>query len=689
MDRENSDAIRNVAFVAHSGAGKTSLTEAMAYVTGQSSRLGRVEEGNTISDFDPDEVDRSMSINLAVVPCEWRDTTINAIDTPGYPDFVGDVVSGLRAADAAIVVVDGTAGVEVGTEIVWRLVERQDRPRLVVVNRMDRENVNWENVVQELRDKFGAAIAPIQIPLGDAPAFDGVIDLLDGTARAFTDGGSEEIPVPEALGETVEAWREELTDAVAATDDDLLEKYLEGEEIEREEIERALRAGVRNGEIYPVVFTAATATHGVRELLDAITTLLPTPSDLPVMTGENGAAIDVTSDGPVVAQVFKTLADPFVGKVSLLRVYTGTISGDVELKNQTSGRNERLSGLQYPAGKGGHPTGTVVAGDIAFVTKLENVATGDTLASGGSTHKMGALEMPMPLFEAAITPATQADLDKMGQVLTRIAEEDPSLQVGRDDQTGETILAGLGESHVHISLERVRRKFNVNLLANVPRVAYLETIRKTVNAHGRHKRQSGGRGQFGDVHIEFSPLARGSGFEFEDRIKGGSIPRQYLPSVEKGLVECFAKGSLAGFPVVDLKAAAFDGQYHDVDSSDEAFRNAARLAVENGYPQAAPVILEPIVKLGIEIPDVNTGDVIGDISARRGHVLGMTPADYEGATIVEVEVAKAEVQRYATDLRSITQGRGQFTSTFVRYQEVPPHVQERLVAEAAAEAQQG
>ena len=685
MDRDNSDAIRNVVFVAHSGAGKTSLTEAMSYVTGQTSRLGRVEDGNTISDFDPDEVERGMSINLAVVPCPWADATVNVIDTPGYPDFIGDVASGLRAADAAIVVIDATAGIQVGTEIVWRLVDRRDRPRLVVVNRMDRENVSWENVVQELRDGFGAAIAPIQIPLGDAPAFDGVVDLLDGTARAFTDGGSEPIPVPDALAETVEIAREQLTDAVAATDDDLLEKYLEGEELERADLERALREGVRTGELYPVVFTAATATHGVRELLDAITAVLPAPSDLPVAPTANGATIDFASDGPIVAQVFKTLADPFVGKVSLLRVYTGTISGDVELRNQTSGRNERLSGFQYPVGKDGEQAGVVVAGDIAFVTKLDNVATGDTLVSDGSAHKMGALEMPTPLFEAAITPATQADLDKMGQVLARIAEEDPSLQVRRDDQTGETILAGLGESHVHISLERIRRKFGVNLLADVPRVPYLETIRKTVNAHGRHKRQSGGRGQFGDVHIEFSPRERGAGFEFEDRIKGGAIPRQYLPAVEKGLVECFAKGALAGFPVVDIKAAAFDGQYHDVDSSDESFRNAARLAVDDGYHQASPVILEPIVKLAIEIPDLNTGDVIGDISARRGHVLGMNPADYDGASIVEVEVPKAEVQRYATDLRSITQGRGLFTSEFVRYQEVPPHVQDRLVAEAAAE----
>ncbi len=684
MDRDNSDTIRNVVFVAHSGAGKTSLTEAMAYVTGQTSRLGRVEDGNTISDFDPDEVERGMSINLSVVPCPWRGATVNVIDTPGYPDFIGDVVSGLRAADAAIVVIDATAGIQVGTEIVWRLVDRRDRPRLVVVNRMDRENVSWENVVQELRDKFGAAIAPIQIPLGDAPAFDGVVDLLDGTARAFTDDGSEPIPVPNALAETVEIAREQLTDAVAATDDDLLEKYLEGEELERSDLERALREGVRAGEVYPVVFTAATATHGARELLDAITAVLPAPSDLPVAPGANGATIDFASDGPVVAQVFKTLADPFVGKVSLLRLYTGTIPGDVELRNQTSGRNERLSGFQYPVGKGGEQAGVVVAGDIAFVTKLDNVATGDTLVSDGSAHQMAALDMPTPLFEAAITPATQADLDKMGQVLARIAEEDPSLQVRRDDQTGETILAGLGESHVHISLERIRRKFGVNLLSDVPRVPYLETIRKTVNAHGRHKRQSGGRGQFGDVHIEFSPRERGAGFEFEDRIKGGAIPRQYLPAVEKGLVECFVSGSLAGFPVVDIKAAAFDGQYHDVDSSDESFRNAARLAVEDGYHQASPVILEPIVKLAIEIPDLNTGDVIGDISARRGHVLGMNPADYDGATIVEVEVPKAEVQRYATDLRSITQGRGQFTSEFVRYQEVPPHVQDRLVAEAAA-----
>ncbi len=684
MDRYDSDAIRNVALIAHSGAGKTSLTEAMAHVTGRSSRLGRVEEGNTISDFDPDEAERGMSINLAVVPCEWRGAKINVIDTPGYPDFVGEVVSGLRAADAAIVLIDAAAGVEVGTEIVWRLANRQNRPRFVVVNRMDRENVSWEGVVQGLRDHFGTAIAPIQIPIGEAPAFDGVVDLLDGTARTFTDNGSDEAPVPDGLQESVEAAREQLVDAVAATDDDLLEKYLEGEEIERADLERALRAGVRTGEIYPVLFTAATSVRGVNEVLDAIAALLPSPSDLPIEIAENGSTIDVSADGPVVAQVFKTLADPFVGKVSLLRVYTGTITGDGELTNQTSGRGERLSGFQYPVGKEGIQTGTVVAGDIAFVTKLEDVATGDTLVSNGASHKLTPLDMPTPLFEAAITPATQADLDKMGQALSRISEEDPSLHIRRDDQTGETILAGLGESHVHISLERVRRKFNVGLLSEIPRVAYHETIRKTANAHGRHKRQSGGRGQFGDVHIEFSPLPRGSGFQYEDRIKGGSIPRQYLPAVEKGLVECFVAGPLAGYPVVDIKAAVFDGQYHDVDSSDEAFRNAARLAVEDGYRQAGPVILEPIVKLAIVIPDGNTGDVIGDISARRGHVLGMNPAEVEGHSVVEVEVPEAEVQRYATDLRSMTQGRGQFTRAFVRYQEVPPHVQERLVAEAAA-----
>ncbi len=684
MDRYNSDAIRNVALIAHSGAGKTSLTEAMAHVTGRSSRLGRVEEGNTISDFDPDEAERGMSINLAVVPCEWRDTKINVIDTPGYPDFVGEVVSGLRAADAAIVLIDAAAGVEVGTEIVWRLADRQKCPRFFVVNRMDRENVSWEEVVRGLRDQFGTAIAPIQIPIGNAPAFDGVVDLLDGQARTFSDNGSAEGPVPDGLQESVDAAREQLVDAVAATDDDLLEKYLEGEEIERADLERALRAGVRIGEIYPVLFTAATTVRGVTEVLDAVAALLPSPTDLPIEITTDGSALEVSADGPVVAQVFKTLADPFVGKVSLLRLYSGTITGDGELTNPTGGRRERLTGFQYPVGKEGIQTGTVVAGDIAFVTKLEDVVTGDTLVSNGANHKLIPLDMPTPLFEAAITPATQADLDKMGQALSRISEEDPSLQVRRDDQTGETVLAGLGESHVQISLERVRRKFNVSLLSQIPRVAYRETIRRTVNAHGRHKRQSGGRGQFGDVHIEFSPLPRGSGFEYEDRIKGGSIPRQYLPAVEKGLVECLTAGALAGYPVVDIRAAVFDGQYHDVDSSDEAFRNAARLAVEEGYPQAGPVIIEPIVKLAIVIPDGNTGDVIGDISARRGHVLGMNPAEDDGHSVVEVEVPEAEVQRFATDLRSMTQGRGQFTRAFVRYQEVPPHVQERLVAEAAA-----
>jgi elongation factor G len=685
MDRRRSEAIRNVALIAHSGAGKTSLTEAMAHLTSRSSRLGRVEEGNTISDFDPDEAERGMSINLAVVPCEWRGRKINVVDTPGYPDFAAEVVSGLRAADAAIVLIDAASGVEVGTEIVWRLADRQSCPRLVVVNRMDRENVVWESVIQGLRDQFGPAITPIQIPVGEAPAFDGMVDLLDGKARMFTNSSSDEGPVPDGLQDSVDAAREQLVEAVAATDDDLLEKYLDGKEIERDDLERALRAGIQAGDIYPVMFTAATALRGVNELLNAIATLLPSPVDLPIDVTENGSAIEASPDGPVVAQVFKTLADAFVGNVSLLRVFTGTITGDCELTNQTGGLSERLSGFQHPVGKEGIRTGTVVTGDIAFVTKLENVATGDTLVSTGASHKLAPLNMPTPLFEAAIRPKTQADLDKMGQALSRISEEDPSLQVRRDDQTGETILAGLGESHVQISLERIRRKFNVSLLSEIPRVAYRETIRKTVNAHGRHKRQSGGRGQFGDVHIEFSPLARGSGFEYEDRIKGGSIPRQYLPAVEKGLVECFTRGTLAGYPVVDLKAAVFDGQYHDVDSSDEAFRNAARLAFEDGYRQAGPVILEPIVKLAILIPDGNTGDVIGDISARRGHVLGISPSEIDSHSEIEVEVAEAEVQRYATDLRSMTQGRGQFTREFMRYQEVPPHVQERLVAETAAE----
>ena len=432
-----------------------------------------------------------------------------------------------------------------------------------------------------------------------------------------------------------------------------------------------------------MLFTAATDLKGAHEAIEALATLAPSPAQR-LESMLDGSAPPI--DGPVVAQVFKTLADPFVGKVSMIRLFAGQIDGDAQLVDQRTGQTERLANIQFATGKEGTPARNMAAGDIGFVTKLDGVTTGDTLTADRQAKSLPAFAMPRPLFEASISPETSADLDKMGSALARLAEEDPSLQTYRNDETAETILAGLGESHVRISLERARRKFGVGLTSDVPRVAYRETIRKTVNAHGRHKRQSGGHGQFGDVHIEFSPLARGSGFEFEDRVVGGRVPRQYIPAVEKGLVETINRGLLAGYPVVDLKAALYDGQYHSVDSSDESFRIAARLAYEDGIPNAGPVILEPILKLDILIPDGNTGDVIGDISSKRGHVLGMAPAEGEpGCSIVEVEAPEAEVQRYATDLRSITQGRGRFTREFVRYEEVPPNIQDQIVAMAARE----
>lgn len=681
MDRYNTQSIRNVALVAHSGAGKTSLAEALYYVTGKASRLGRVEEHNTISDYDPDEHERGMSINLAAVACEWNGLKINVIDTPGYADFVGEVISGLNATDAAAVLVDATAGIEVGTEIVWRLASDLNRPRLLIVSRVDRDNADTESVVDDLRERFGANVAPIQVPIGDGPDFRGIVDLLDGKARVFGPNGSSLEDTPDDLADTVEDAREQLVEAVASTDDELLEQYLEGEELQRADLERALRAGIAEGSIFPVLFTAATDLKGVRETLEALATLAPSPTE-GLDARLNGDAPPI--DGPVVAQVFKTLADPFVGKVSMFRLFAGQIDGDAQLVDQRTGETERLANIQFATGKEGTPARHMAAGDIAFVTKLDGVTTGDTLTANSQSISLPAFAMPRPLFEASITPETTADLDKMGTALARLAEEDPSLQTYRNDETSETILAGLGESHVRISLERARRKFGVGLKSDVPQVAYRETIRRTVNAHGRHKRQSGGHGQFGDVHIEFSPLARGSGFEFEDRVVGGRVPRQYIPAVEKGLNETIDRGLLAGYPVVDLKAALFDGQYHSVDSSDESFRIAARLAYEDGIPNAGPVILEPILKLAILIPDGNTGDVIGDISSKRGHVLGMAPADGEpGCSIVEVEAPEAEVQRYATDLRSITQGRGRFTREFVRYEEVPPNIQEQIVAMAA------
>ena len=681
MDRYNTESIRNVALVAHSGAGKTSLAEALYYVTGKASRLGRVEEHNTVSDYDPDEHERGMSINLAAVACEWNGLKINVIDTPGYADFVGEVISGLNATDAAAVLVDATSGIEVGTEIVWRLASDLDRPRLLIVSRVDRDNADTESVVDDLRERFGANVAAIQVPIGNGSAFRGVVDLLDGKARIFAENGSSIGEVPDDLVDTVEEAREQLVEAVASTDDELLEQYLEGEDLQRADLERALRAGIADGSIFPVLFTAATDLKGAHEAIEALATLAPSPAER-LESMLDGSAPPI--NGPVVAQVFKTLADPFVGKVSMIRLFAGQIDGDAQLVDQRTGDTERLTNIQFATGKEGTPARQIAAGDIGFVTKLDGVATGDTLTGDSQSMSLPAFEMPRPLFEASISPETSADLDKMGTALARLAEEDPSLQTYRNDETAETILAGLGESHVRISLERARRKFGVGLKADVPQVAYRETIRRTVNAHGRHKRQSGGHGQFGDVHIEFSPLARGSGFEFEDRVVGGRVPRQYIPAVEKGLNETIDRGLLAGYPVVDLKAALFDGQYHSVDSSDESFRIAARLAYEDGIPNAGPVILEPILKLEILIPDGNTGDVIGDISSKRGHVLGMAPADGEpGFSIVEVEAPEAEVQRYATDLRSITQGRGRFTREFVRYEEAPPNIQEQIVAMAA------
>ena len=553
MDRYDTESIRNVALVAHSGAGKTSLAEALYFVTGKASRLGRVEEHNTISDYDPDEHERGMSINLAAVACEWNRSKINIIDTPGYADFVGEVISGLNAADAAAVLVDATAGIEVGTEIVWRLASDLNRPRLLIVSRVDRDNADTDSAVEDLRERFGANVAPIQVPLGNGAEFRGVVDLLDGKARIFGENGSSLADVPDDLLDTVEEAREQLVEAVASTDDDLLEQYLEGEELQRADLERALRSGIADGSIFPVLFTAATDLKGAHEAIEALATLAPSPVQRLESMLDGSAPL---LDGPVVAQVFKTLADPFVGKVSMIRLFAGQIDGDAQLVDQRTGQTERLANIQFATGKEGTPARNMAAGDIGFVTKLDGVTTGDTLTADRQAKSLPAFAMPRPLFEASISPETSADLDKMGSALARLAEEDPSLQTYRNDETGETILAGLGESHVRISLERARRKFGVGLTSDVPRVAYRETIRKTVNAHGRHKRQSGGHGQFGDVHIEFSPLARGSGFEFEDRVVGGRVPRQYIPAVEKGLVETINRGLLAGYPVVDSQGRA-------------------------------------------------------------------------------------------------------------------------------------
>jgi elongation factor G len=640
----------------------------MLFDSGATTRIGKVEEGNTVSDWDPDEVKHGISINATLAPIEWKGCKINVIDTPGYADFVGEVREGLRVADAVLMVVSAVDGLQVGTESTWQSADESNLAKIVFVNKMDRENASFETVVAQLRERYGIKVVPTQVPIGREHDFRGVVDVLANKAYAYKDGNPSAVTIPEDLVSRVEQYRQQLVEAVCETDDDLMTKYLEDAEIGDEELGRALHDAIRKGEIVPVLCGSATANIGVADSLDALTQYVPTPAE-----------VGVSSNGQLAALVFKTIADPYVGKLSYFRVYSGNMRNDTHVFNANRTHDEHIGPVLILRGKHQDQVPQIVAGDIGAVAKLHDTHTGDTLTTKDKPVTLEAISFPQPSFSASIMAKTKADQDKLGQALQRTLEEDPTLHVQRDAQTGETILSGIGESHLTITVERLQRKFGVDIELGEPRVPYRETITGTAKAEGRHKKQTGGRGQFGDVWVEFGPTQEGE-FEFVNKIVGGSVPKQYIPAVEKGIHEAMQRGPLAGYPVINLRATLYDGKYHDVDSSEMAFKIAGSLAFKEGMMKANPVLLEPIMNLEVVVPESYMGDVIGDLNSRRARVLGMEPIG-GGRQRVMAQAPLAGLGHYATVLRSITQGRGTFTMSLLDYEQVPQHEAQKIIDE--------
>jgi elongation factor G len=674
------DRIRNIALISHGGAGKTSLAEAMLFDAGAVQRLGSVDAGTATLDHDPDEQKRKQSINLAIGTLDAEGARITIVDTPGYADFQADVIEALAAVDAAIVVIDASAGVEVGTEAVWRMAEERTLPRFIFINKMDRENANFDAVLDQLKARFGPKIAPVYLPIGTADSFKGYVDVIEQHANVYEGGTPKEAPIPDELRASEEQRREALVEAAAEASDELMTKYLEGEEISDEEIEAALHKGTREGSVVPVFVGSALKNIGVRELTAMISKHVPSAAEVGVRRTTDGKEVTPDPAGPFVAQVFKTTADPFVGRLTYFRVVSGTLRPQDHVWNATRKEEERIGNILGLMGKEQVNLPQAGPGDIVAVAKLTSTQIGDTLVG----DRAQAVELVKPSFteptlQVSIEPESKADLDKLGQALQRIQEEEPAMRVHRQEGTGETILTAMGDSHVDVIIDRLKRKFGASVTIGTPRVPYRETIRKPTRIDNRFKRQTGGHGQFGHVVIEFEPLDTGTGFEFGNRIVGGSVPKQYIPAVEKGLREAMTEGVLAGYPVVDMKATLVDGSYHTVDSSEMAFKVAASQALKRAFPEADPILLEPILEVEVIVPDEYMGDVMGQITAKRGHVLGMDSND--GMQHLRAQVPQAEMFHYATELRSITQGRGRFSWTMDHYAEVPHTVAEKVIAE--------
>ncbi|NLW25704.1 MAG: elongation factor G [Clostridia bacterium] len=659
--------IKNVGIVAHGGAGKTSLTEALLYNTGYTSRLGKVDDGTTTTDYLPEEIKRKVTITSTLAPIEWKEHKLNLIDTPGYADFIGEVKGTLRVVDSILMVVCGVSGVEVQTEVIWDFAQEKQMPRIIFINKLDRENANFQKVVEELKETFGTGVVPIQIPIGAEAQFKGVVDVLRGKAYEFANGKMTEISIPTELEGQIAEYRDSLMEAAAEGDDELLMKYLEGEELTAEEIILGFKKGVKAGKVFPVLAGSALNNIGIPLLLDAIVDFLPSPAEL--------SDKDLEKETPA-ALIFKTLSDPYVGKLSFFRVFTGKFTTNDSIYNANLGKEEKINNFLLVRGKNQETLNEVVAGDIAAVAKLQETLTGHTLCLKGKQVVLEGIDFPEPTFAVAISPKSRGDEDKVGNAVSRLLEEDPTLRLEKNTETKETILWGMGDLHLDIIVERMKTKFGVDVEMRTPKVPYRETIRKTVKVQGKHKKQSGGAGQYGDVWLNLEPLPDAD-FEFHEQIFGGAVPKNYFPAVEKGIREAMQEGVLAGYPVTNVKATLVDGSYHPVDSNEISFKIAGSLAFRKGMEQANPVLLEPIMNVEILVPEQFMGDIMGDLNSKRGRIMGMEPQGK--MQLIKAQVPLAEMYRYAIDLKSITQARGSFKMQFSHYEEVPQKLAEEVI----------
>jgi elongation factor G len=680
---------RNVALIGHGGAGKTSLAEALLFRAKATPRQGRVDDGSSILDYLPEEIKRQATIALAVAGLEHGGKKITLIDTPGFPDFEGEVVAGLAAADAALLVIAADSGMEVGSELTWRRARERKMPAAIVINAMDKDSANPEAALASVREKIGPKATPLQIPVGAGPAFTGVIDVLHNEAIAFgPDGTSKKSPVPAEFQSALAEARAKLMENAAESDEELLNKYFEKGELAQEDLVRGLRQGVAQGDLYPVLFASAEVGYGTMRILDAVAEIVPGPGDVPPVEGihpdsEERQVREASKEAPLAARVFKTASETHVGEIFFVRVYSGRLPAGTEVFNASRDRSEKISQLFSPVGKNRVDAGEISAGDIGIAVKLRTTGTNDTLCERSAPIKLDRIAFPPPVIEFAINPVKAGEEDKMGTGLGRIVAEDPTFRFRHDEETRQTLVGGLGETHLEMIAARLRDRFGVEVSLAPPRIPYRETIRGKADVQGRHKKQTGGRGQFGDVFIQMEPTAPGAGFQFVNKIVGGSIPGRFVPAVEKGIVESAAMGVIAGYPVVDFQVTLYDGSYHSVDSSEAAFKVAGSIAFKKAVQECRPTILEPYLTVKITVPKDYMGEVMGDMSSRRGRIQGMEAVGDE--QVITAQVPMGEMQRYAMDLRAMTQGRGRFERAFSHYEELPRDQQEKVIAEAKRE----